>query len=1222
MKSKKLCLLCGKKQMMFIFLIFLGFSGFTQTKPHSSDKQKPESLITENFNPLYIRGVITLKLKKGIGEFGKQTGTVHFGILTLDDKVAQFEVYQLEKRFRYNPAKLREGLPDLSRIYKISFPDKYSLSEIVNAFSSDPNVEYAEPIPVYHTAEVPNDDLFSQLQHLPQIHAPEAWDIHKGENGTEEIVIAIIDTGVDWDHVDLQSNVWQNMAEDADNDGHTMEFNGTQWGLDPGDLNGIDNDLNGFIDDLIGWNFITNNGNPNPIHGNPSGYHGTHCAGISNGVTNNGTGIASISWNLSVMGICADENNTLAYGWDGIIYAAENGADIISNSWGGSAYSIVNQEVVTYATGLGSIVVAAAHNYNNQVLIYPAGYTGVISVASVSVDDTKTSYSNYNLAVDISAPGGGTEGGILSTLPGNTYGLLSGTSMATPLVAGCFGLLKSYHPEWTNEQLIIQILGTADNIDTINPGYENLLGTGRVNAFRSLSEENVTMPQVLKLSLISISYEDANGNQINEPGEVVTLNLEFRNFVPFVGDDEATATMTTEDPEVNILIETATVDIPPDGIFTIEDQFQFVVSEEATSHFASFTITFDSESEIVCGKEQIVEVLVAPAGIFIYEGEPNGQDYSGTYVKDILDQMDIVNTYSNTYPQTLLGFETAFLSHGNFGQTLSEGTMITEEHSLICQEFLENGGNLYIEAGGLFTGMQYFAYPNYAAMKQLFGVSSNQLVLEEHPLDSLIGGESSPFDGIVFTESNQLFNWYIDKLTPVTEAIIPFYEYGYGNVSIMYDGSASYGHKVFYFGYSLAELVDTDAINSKNNVLLKVLDFFEILPENYILASFIANKSVGEPPLQVQFADISLSDPAYPILSWQWDFDNDGTIDSEDQNPAWTYSIGGSYDVKLIVSNGLNSDTLILEELISVNFGYLVYEGVIDGNDYSGTFIRDYLQEHVYHVTYRNILPESLEGYSAVFLSFGNYESGNTVLDNQMANIIIDYLEGGGYVYLEGGDALGYDQVANTQLLELFGLASATDGTSNPINSLEGQPDALTNEMLFTGNNQLSNSWIDIYVPSANARVAFTESDYGTVAVENYVPDGHRTFCFSYALSCLTDVEYPNTREELLNRILNFFDIYTSAPDGRESNAMSCNVFPNPFNNSTSIEYHLKENTSVTLTLFNHLGQEVGFLADEKQTKGTHRVQWNAADLPPGVYYCRMQAGKETITKKIIKVKQ
>ena len=101
--------------------------------------------------------------------------------------------------------------------------------------------------------------------------------------------------------------------------------------------------------------------------------------------------------------------------------------------------------------------------------------------------------------MDISAPGGGREGGILSTMPGNTYGLVIRNFHGNTIGCRLFWLLKSYHPDWTNEQLITQMLGTADNIDTLNPGYENMLGTGRVNAFRSLSEENVTMPQVLKL---------------------------------------------------------------------------------------------------------------------------------------------------------------------------------------------------------------------------------------------------------------------------------------------------------------------------------------------------------------------------------------------------------------------------------------------------------------------------------------------------------------------------------------------------------------------------------------------------------------------------------------------------------------------------------------------------------------------------------------------------
>ena len=151
-----------------------------------------------------------------------------------------------------------------------------------------------------------------------------------------------------------------------------------------------------------------------------------------------------------------------------------------------------------------------------------------------------------------------------------------------------------------------------------------------------------------------------------------------------------------------------------------------------------------------------------------------------------------------------------------------------------------------------------------------------------------------------------------------------------------------------------------------------------------------------------------------------------------------------------------------------------------------------------------------------------------------MSLTLIDYLVDGGYVYLEGGDALGYDQVANTQLLNLFGLASANDGAENPINSLAGPAAAITNGMVFTSNSQVSNAWIDKYVPMANGITAFIEDNYGNVAVQQSVTNGRRTFCFSYALSKLTDGDYPNTREELLHRILNFFDIYTADPEVKE----------------------------------------------------------------------------------------
>ena len=1164
-----------------------------------------------------VQGMITIKLKKGVGDFGKQTGQVIFGIQSLDDKVAQYQVNRLEKRFQYNPAKWHEGLPDLSRIYKISFPDHFPLSDLVNAFSADPDVEYAEAIPVGHMLDVPNDSLFSQLQHLPQIHAPEAWGIHKGQDGTTPVVIAINDTGIDWDHVDLLPNIWQNLAEDADHDGHTIEFNGTQWVLDPGDLNGIDDDGNGHIDDLVGWNFITNTGDPNPIPGNPMGRHGTHCAGIANARTDNGKGISGISWNLKTMGICVDANNTVPYAYDGMIYAAENGADIISNSWGGALdyYSQADQEAVNYASGLGSIIVAAAGNENNSVGFYPADYRHVIAVASVSVDDTRAGYSSYGHAVDIAAPGGGSEGGILSTIPGDAYDWMSGTSMASPLVAGCFGLLKSYHPGWSNDQLITQVIGTADNIDSLNPGFETMLGSGRVNAYRMLTETNVNM-NYLEMDLVSVVPADANGNGINEPGENVTLNFNMYNYTQLTGADNVNVSLTSDDPDIIITNGSCVVNVPADSSFSIHNQLQIQVGPNATCHFADLVIHFQSSVEIIAGKDISFKLLVNPSGILVYEGNKTDQDYSGTFIGGFLDHLGYSYTYTNTIT-SLKGFETVFLSCGNIGQNLDKGTPLTRADALALQVYLQAGGKAYVEMGGMYYFMYY--YPNRDVLKQLLGMNAVQFSEDENPIDTLKGVVSTPMAGMVFAGSDQKYNWHIDRISPKTGAFIPFKErnYGTGNVSVMYDGSATFHQKSFYMGYTLADLRDRDTLTSRYNVLLKTMRFFGYTPpQGYLLANFATNKKTGGTPLEVHFTDISLSDHGYPVTSWQWDFNNDGTIDSYDQNPVWTYTTGGRYTVKMITSNGFKTDTLVREGYITVNSGLLVYEGIAGGHDYSGTFIRDYLTAGSFPVTYTNTMPENLEGFSAAFFSFGNVYSGWTVLDNQMAGIIGNYLDNGGYAYLEGDVSFGYDQSSNTHLRQLFGLSSATLGTTNPVDSLGGQPGALTNGMLFTGNSQSSNAYIDKYVPSLTGKAAFAESNYGTVAVQNKITNSHRTFCFSYALSRLNDGEEPNTRETLLNRILNFFGIFpTGVPDGQKPNAMNCKVYPNPASDIITIE-SMEPGSDMhgMLTIYGMTGN---VLINKTVSSSISTI--NVSSLPTGIYFIRLVNERKTEIGKFVR---
>ncbi len=214
------------------------------------------------------------------------------------------------------------------------------------------------------------------------------------------------------------------------------------------------------------------------------------------------------------------------------------------------------------------------------------------------------------------------------------------------------------------------------------------------------------------------------------------------------------------------------------------------------------------------------------------------------------------------------------------------------------------------------------------------------------------------------------------------------------------------------------------------------------------------------------------------------------------------------------------------------NSGILVWEGALGGQDYSGAYINTFLTNAGLTTQYTNVFPASLIGFDAVFLSFGNYgaSGSNTVFDNTMAAAVQAYLQAGGKVYLEGGDALGFDQVANTTLLNLFGLASAGDGGTNPINGLQGQAGTLADGMLFTASTQVNNTFIDTYTAGGGA-IAFVESGYGNVAAQFSGASGQKTFCFSYALAALTDAAAPSTKDDLIAAIVNFFDLAPATPD-------------------------------------------------------------------------------------------
>lgn len=427
--------------------------------------------LAQTIYPDYVDGAIYLKIKENSGiilsEFDrsekndKPSSTTH----RLQEIIQKYEIVSIYRPF------IHLNTSYFDHVYRIAFNDTKLVESLIRDLQKKGFVEYAEKIPLYKLSYEPNDPdaTDSRQWYLATIKAYEAWNIHK--NGSTRPVVAIVDDGLLSNHEDIQQNLWINTAEQ----------NGRQ---------GVDDDGNGWIDDLIGWDVADRDNNPAPpsfIAEDMS--HGTHCAGIAAGATDNGKGIASISFNsVRIMSCKAMSDNTedfrLTHAVEGITYAVRNGATIISCSFGSPNPSQPLQEAISLALSQGIIVVAAAGNENTDTRSYPAAYNGVIAVASSYLQDRRSNFSNYGSWVNITAPGSYIRSSVATSQ--SAYDDFSGTSMACPMVAGLLALMKSYKPSATANELVSCLLSSADNIDNVNPGYAGQLGAGRINAEAAL----------------------------------------------------------------------------------------------------------------------------------------------------------------------------------------------------------------------------------------------------------------------------------------------------------------------------------------------------------------------------------------------------------------------------------------------------------------------------------------------------------------------------------------------------------------------------------------------------------------------------------------------------------------------------------------------------------------------------------------------------------------
>jgi subtilisin family serine protease len=471
--------------LAFTFLLVLTFL-FAVALPPSSKATPEGSNVKKSLSPEFVPGQALVRYRSE--RIAKQQT-----LQTLAGADGRQLDIQLE---RFEGADIVPGL----RLAHVAAADTMAAIE---ALKNQPDVLYAEPDYVLHLDVNPNDPRFTsgELYGLTTIGAPTAWNTTTGTTGNNRIVVGVIDEGIDKNHPDLGANIWTNPAEIAGN--------------------GVDDDANGFIDDVNGYNFAGNTGTI------PAENHATHVAGTIGAVGNNNTGVVGVNWQVGLMslkfiggtsGATSDAIRASNYAkqmrdlW--LSTGGVKGANIrvLNNSYGGGGFSQSFLDAITSLNQTGILFVAAAGNApdspqpNNDIVPhYPGSYDlpNVISVAATDSADGLASFSHFGAAsVQMGAPGVG----ILSTTANNTYSFFSGTSMATPHVAGAAALLLAANPNLTVAKLRGLLMFNGDAIGSL---------AGKTVTGRRLNVAN--------------SMQALNGNDVTAPGTPINFHVNSQN---------------------------------------------------------------------------------------------------------------------------------------------------------------------------------------------------------------------------------------------------------------------------------------------------------------------------------------------------------------------------------------------------------------------------------------------------------------------------------------------------------------------------------------------------------------------------------------------------------------------------------------------------------------------------------------------------------------------
>ena len=549
----------------------------------------------------------------------------------------------------------------LNRYYVVEFHSaKKSIEKTIEDFLLLESVRSAEIIPIVELAFQPNDEFWQALYGLRQVKADSAYGLYDIENGeipgqmpSSEIVVAIPDASLMWDHPDLFDNIWRNLGEDADGDGTVLEYIDDEWVFDPGDINDIDDDGDGYIDNFVGYDINYDTNDPYPI--SPTNqYHGTMVAGCVSAVTNNQIGISSVGFSVKLMGLnCGDNQGYIPTGFEGILAAAHMGADIINCSWGMTSYIESNQAVInTVYNEYGCVIVGSAGNNGSNQAYYPASYDNVVSVTSTSQSSAFSCWANRHETVDIAAPGDD----ILCTNTtvndnGELYEIVDGTSFSGPTVSGALALIKSIFPDADNDMLISKIIVSASYFPDMNGDCEGedlngLLGSGQLNIYQAILL-NIT-PELFA-SNVTIPTEGG----LFYPGDTTEVMITLSNAPGGAPVENVIVSLSIADPMITIINSEFVFDEVVASGSEFDAQFLFTSSESMSFGDIPFNLNLSAELSGNFPSSLSYETYELETEVLI----PFGFNQVGYPIENLNIQGSPLFTdlYGNSFPQIYFG---------------------------------------------------------------------------------------------------------------------------------------------------------------------------------------------------------------------------------------------------------------------------------------------------------------------------------------------------------------------------------------------------------------------------------------------------------------------------------------------------------------------------------------------------------------------------------------